>query len=95
MSEYEDIVEELLDWADIIDKSQGRASVIMLSGEVYRAAAEEILKLREASADLINMIRRSENDFIDDNEWDQTINNLQQLISKENNADDQNAKTSD
>lgn len=95
MNECEDIVEELLDWADIVDKSYGRASVIMLSGEVYRAAAEEIIKLREAADNLIKMICRSENDFIDDNEWDQTINNLQQLISKENNADNQNAKTSD
>lgn len=82
MSEYKDIVEELLDWADIIDKSQGRASVIMLSGEVYRAAAEEILKLREASADLINMIRRSENDFINDDEWDKTINRLATLTNE-------------
>lgn len=82
MSEHQDIVEELLDWADIIDKSQGRASVIMLSGEVYRVAAEEILKLREASADLINMIRRSEKDFINDDEWDKTINRLATLTNE-------------
>lgn len=82
MENDQDIVEELLDWADIIDKSQGRASVIMLSGEVYRAAAEEILKLREASADLINMIRRSENDFINDDEWDKTINRLAALTNE-------------
>lgn len=82
MENDQDIVEELLDWADIIDKSQGRASVIMLSGEVYRAAAEEILKLREASADLINMIRRSENDFINDDEWDKTINRLGALTNE-------------
>lgn len=82
MENDQDIVEELLDWADIIDKSQGRASVIMLSGEVYRAAAEEILKLREASADLINMIRRSENDFINDDEWDKTINRLATLTNE-------------
>lgn len=43
----QDIVDELYDWDYIIEESQGKAHVIMISGAVYRAAAEEIVKLRK------------------------------------------------
>lgn len=79
MSEYEDIVEELLDWADIIERSQGKASLIILSGEVYRAAAEEIIKLRKAGTELANMIKLSEKDFIDEQKWDETISSWYEI----------------
>ena len=41
-----DIVDELDDWAYIIDGVQGSAGVLMLSGDVHRQAAEEIKRLR-------------------------------------------------
>lgn len=41
-----DIVEELNAWADIIDKSKGKAQVVMLTGEVFVDAAAEIAMLR-------------------------------------------------
>ena len=44
-----DIVTELRDWADIIDRtsSSGLATVTMVSGAVHREAADEIERLRE------------------------------------------------
>jgi len=77
--DYEDIVEELYAWAEIIEKVQGKASLVMLSGSVYIEAAEEIMKIREAAADVIYMIRKSENDFIDEDKWEQTIDRLASL----------------
>lgn len=41
-----DIVDELVDWAEIIDGAQGRAVVVLLSGDVHREAAAEIKRLR-------------------------------------------------
>lgn len=80
MSEdYKDIVDELYDWDYIIEQSQGKAHVVMLSGEVYREAAKAILELREAAADVIYMIRRSENHFVNDEEWENTLSKLAAL----------------
>ena len=45
-SDHRDIADELDDWAYIIDNAQGKANVVMLSGEVYRTAAAEIRRLR-------------------------------------------------
>lgn len=47
-----DIVKELFDWADIIDKSQGRAEVVMLNGSVFVDAAGEIIILRSEAEGL-------------------------------------------
>lgn len=47
-----DIVEELLDWAEIIDgANNNNVAVLMLSGEVHRDAAKEITRLRQLIAD--------------------------------------------
>lgn len=42
----DDIVQELNDWAYIVDESQGKACVVMLSGVLFREAAAEIERLR-------------------------------------------------
>lgn len=42
----DDIVKELKDWAFIVDGVQGKASVMMLSGEIFSEAADEIERLR-------------------------------------------------
>ena len=44
MSE-EDLVQELRNWQAIIDEAQGKVTVVMLSGEVFGAAADEIERL--------------------------------------------------
>lgn len=41
-----DIVDELYDWAAIIDQSKGHAVVVMLSGDIFTRAAEAIEALR-------------------------------------------------
>lgn len=43
----EDIVETLIDMADIVEGVAGRAYVVMLSGSVFRDAADMIRMLRE------------------------------------------------
>ena len=42
----DDIVKELLDWQYIVDETQGKATVIMLSGNIFGDAAKEIKHLR-------------------------------------------------
>ena len=42
----ESITSELYTWGDLIDKSRGRASVIMLSGDIFREAADTIIGLQ-------------------------------------------------
>lgn len=42
----DDIVDDLRDWSTIIDESQGRAVVSMLSGRIFADAADEIERLR-------------------------------------------------
>jgi hypothetical protein len=42
----QDIVEELNDWAYIVDSSQGSCLVTFLSGRIFQEAAEEIAKVR-------------------------------------------------
>lgn len=44
--ETNDIVGDLFAWADIIDKSKGKAQVVMLTGEVFVDAAGVIIILR-------------------------------------------------
>ena len=44
----DDIVQELNDWADIIDGTKGNAHLIMLNSAIYREAAQEIQNLRTA-----------------------------------------------
>lgn len=46
----EDIVQRLRDWAAIIDATKDRAAVVMLSGQTYVEAADEIERLREQLA---------------------------------------------
>jgi hypothetical protein len=57
--ETQDIVQELHDWADIIDGAflQGKANVVMLSGAVFVDAAAEITLLREERDDLQVLLR--------------------------------------
>lgn len=50
MDEDDDIVSNLYAWADIIDGVQGVAVVMVLSGDVHREAAAEIVRLRAALA---------------------------------------------
>lgn len=54
-----DIVAELRDWAEIIDRvnDSGTAMVTMISGAVHREAADEIERLRKAGDALANGIR--------------------------------------
>lgn len=47
-----DIVSDLRDWAAITDGVQGKAVLIMLSGQVFADAADEIERLRAKVADL-------------------------------------------
>jgi hypothetical protein len=46
----EDLVQSLRDMAFIIDESQGAAVVAMLSGDMFKEAADEIEQLRAALA---------------------------------------------
>lgn len=43
----DDIVINLRDFAHIVDKLEDRARIIMVSGEVFSQAADEIERLRE------------------------------------------------
>lgn len=47
-----DIVEELRNWAFVVDKSQSVALVMILSGDVFADAANEIERLRAIVEDL-------------------------------------------
>lgn len=42
----DDIVEDLLAFAEIVDRSKGVACVVMLEGGIFQEAAEEIMRLR-------------------------------------------------
>lgn len=42
----DDIVTELRDWAAITDAPKGKVAVVMLSGQVFTDAADEIERLR-------------------------------------------------
>lgn len=42
----DDIVNELRDWAYITNNVQGKATLVMLSGEIFTDAADEIERLR-------------------------------------------------
>jgi hypothetical protein len=53
----EDLVQSLRDMAFIIDESQGAAVVAMLSGDMFKEAADEIERLRAAGDDLHAAIR--------------------------------------
>lgn len=44
----DDIVKELEDWAEIVNGVQGKAVLMMLSGDVFEEAADEIRLLRTA-----------------------------------------------
>lgn len=59
--DHRDIADELDDWAYIIDNAQGKAHVVMLSGEVYRNAASEIRRLRK----VVDSYRRRLNGVVD------------------------------
>ena len=50
----DDLVQELRDWANLIDEIQGKAILSMLSGEVHRAAADRIEALEKEIAQLRN-----------------------------------------
>ena len=43
----DDIVERLRDFAEIVEKSKGTAAMVMLSGDVFVEAAEEIKRARQ------------------------------------------------
>ena len=43
----DDIVEELRTFAEVVDMSKGSAQLVMLSGDVFSTAADEIERLRE------------------------------------------------
>lgn len=42
----EDIVQELRAWAYIVNGVQGKATIMMLSGDIFAEAADEIERLR-------------------------------------------------
>lgn len=44
--EDEDLVQTLRNWAEIVDLSQGKAVVVMISGDVFAEAADEVERLR-------------------------------------------------
>lgn len=56
----EDIVNELRDWAQIIEGVQGKAKLVMLSGEMFTEAANEIEKLRKTIAGMEETIEELE-----------------------------------
>jgi hypothetical protein len=57
--EDEDIVQELRNFASIIEQCKGAASVVMLEGQIFIEAADEIERLRRELA-MIRMVRLSE-----------------------------------
>lgn len=59
-----DIVEELFAWADIIDKSKGKAQVVMLTGEVFVDAAGEIIIQRGDNEALREELQQAKLDHI-------------------------------
>lgn len=44
----DDIVQELNDWAYIIDKTHGKAHVVFISSDLFKDAANEIIKIQSA-----------------------------------------------
>ena len=46
------VVQDLRDWAYIVDESQGKAHVGMLSGALFRDAADEIERLSDENSAL-------------------------------------------
>jgi len=48
----DEIVTELRDWAYITDESQGKAALVLLSGDMFTNAADEIEELRAICNDL-------------------------------------------
>lgn len=59
-----DIVGELFAWADIIDKSKGKAQVVMLTGEVFVDAAGEIIIQRGDNEALREELQQAKLDHI-------------------------------
>lgn len=56
----ESLTSELYLWADLIEKSRGRASVIMVSGDVFRQAADTIIDLEEQVEALTTTVRNQQ-----------------------------------
>lgn len=52
-----DIVEDLRCLADIVDESQGIMNMVMVSGSIFREAADEIERLRSTGDALANGVR--------------------------------------
>jgi hypothetical protein len=73
--ETQDIVQELYDWADIIDGVQGKANVVMLSSAVFVDAAAEITLLREERDDLQVLLRGRTAELQSENERLRTAGN--------------------
>lgn len=54
----DDIVEELRAWAEIITKSKGVATMVMLSGDPFERAADEIERLQADLAEALDIRKR-------------------------------------
>lgn len=58
-----DLVQDLKDFAYIIDESKGFASVQMLSGEIFEEAAERIEVLEEVCEELADALMECDSDY--------------------------------
>lgn len=51
-----DIIEELCDWIDIANNIQGKGHLMLLNGDIFEAALQEILRYRYALIDVVAII---------------------------------------
>ena len=72
----EDFIDELLAWADRIDRSQGEADFVMQSGAVFVDAAGEIINLSSMNEVLQEELQQARLDHIT------TIGELQDAVSE-------------
>ena len=61
----DDFVKELRDWAHIADNIQGVAKLVMLSGEIFTEAADEIEQLRIGYQQATNELERATSELIE------------------------------
>lgn len=77
----DDILDELDDWIELIEKSEGFAKIVLLSANTHKRAAEEIRLLREAGNMLISVMSSGS-----DSAWDEAIDNWEAISRKWQNS---------
>ena len=79
----DDILEELDNWIEIIEKSQGSATLVLLSADTHKRAADTIKKLRDAGNKLIEVMQSGS-----DSAWDDAIDDWHALLDHQEDSND-------